>query len=438
MEKTYDIKKSLIIWGSLGFILRLVFMPMTSHGDLLYIHSVPSLLVTNNVWDVFGYLKDTFVSRGFASYYPPLSYFITALFQFLFKFVNIGYLDWLAKVFNSMYAGRLGAESNILLSAQNIHIYLTLMKTPYLLFDAGCAFILYKYFKDRKESLRAFKLWSVNPVVIFSSYIFGQYGLISAFVLLFSIYLVNKKHYDAAFFLIGCGIMIEMFPFMFLPAMLLIPDATLKKRLRWLFMSAIPVLVVFLPLYITSNGYVKYAFVSYTIKKVMFSDGITRRPMINMIAKTACIISFMILYIKLLINAFNKKGLRVSKISIAWISYSSILLLLFLATGYSPVHYLQWIIPLLIILVVKKIIPLNLFIIQMILLFLFNLDSRSLNMGLFQPINPEYFAQLPSLHEIMDRYFYWGYVISTARFLYSGVCLLIIYKILKNNEISYV
>ncbi len=419
----------MIVWGALGLLVRIAFMPISLHTDLLFIYGVPSLLTFHNVWDVFSYLGNTFVDRGF-SYYPPLAYFVIAFFQGIFRFIDIGYAGWIGNVFNSMYVDNLEIFYPAILAAKNVPIYLTLMKLPYLLLDIGCGIILFKYFQDSGKALRAFKLWAISPVLIFSSHIFGQFSIVSTFLLLLAVYLVKKKKLELAMFLVGCGIMLEFYPIMFLPAFILIPDVTLKKRLKLIFISLIPFFLIFVPLYITSNGYVKYAFFSKTLQRVMWAQGLTKHAIVIMVAKAFFVVSYIVLLTSLLARTLKRRFVRDSKIAITCAFYAVIIMLLFLSTGYSPVHYLEWITPLLIILVVENVIPVSLYIIQIALLFLFNLDSRQLNMMLFMPINPEYFSKLPSLHEMMNRYCYWGHVISAARLLYSGVSIFIAYRIL--------
>lgn len=437
MENKNSVKNNLIIWGSAGLLLRLAFMPISLHGDIIYIYTMPSFLSFHGIWDIYGYFKDIIINQDGGmghTYYPPLTYYVIGFFQAMFRLVP-GYVEWIGNVTNLMVSQQLDAQYVNVIAAKGVPIFLTAMKMPYLLFDLGCGLILFKYFEDSKDALRAFKLWSVNPIIIFSSYIFGQFSIITTFLLILTIYLIKKQKLELAVLVISCGIMLEFFPIILIPIFLFIPNIMFRRRLLLLFISMIPALLIFVPLYITSDGYVQYAFVSKFMRRAMLGMGLTRHPIIIIGAKIFFMVSYAFIMARLFFGIFNKER-KVSSMSIACASYVAIIMLLFLATGYSAIHYLEWLVPILIIFVVRRTIPIYLFIVQMALIFIFNLDYRTTNMMLFMPLNPEYFSQLPSLHEIMNRYFYWGHVITAARLLYSGVCVFIAFKIMAALNLS--
>src|SRR6185295_8365205 len=64
-----------------------------------------------------------------------------------------------------------------------------------------------------------------------------------------------------------------------------------------------------------------------------------------------------------------------------------------------------------------------------LLLALFTLDGRRLNLELFVPVDPVYFSSLPSLHEFMDRWLPWGKAVAAARLCFSALCLFLAWRL---------
>jgi len=68
--------------------------------------------------------------------------------------------------------------------------YLFLLKSWYLIFDLGIAFLLLRLIVDNQKRLLAFKLWMTNPVVILVCYMHGQYDIVPTFFVALSLYYV--------------------------------------------------------------------------------------------------------------------------------------------------------------------------------------------------------------------------------------------------------
>ena len=135
-------RKILII----GFILRLVLMVLTLHGDLFFIWGGPVKFVTDSV-----------LSK---KNYPPLSFLTFALLSPLYLLgEKIGW--WV-------------------------------LRLPYLLADLAIVKLLFKLLPQDKHR-SALILWWLNPAVLFVTYAQGQIEIIVAAFLLLSVVLVKRS-----------------------------------------------------------------------------------------------------------------------------------------------------------------------------------------------------------------------------------------------------
>ncbi|MCK4419460.1 hypothetical protein KAV79_06600, partial [Candidatus Aerophobetes bacterium] len=151
------IKRSIYKWLLIGLLIRLTFMPIAMHFDLLSVYQRSSLIAYRGV---------LWVGLG-----QTLVHYIHAFFLLIFKPL-MPYLE-------SALPGRTGSASWLGWGAFAIHsnVFRTLflLKIPYLIFDLGCAFLLLAILQDHKKGVTAFKFWMLNPVIIFSAFIFSRY-----------------------------------------------------------------------------------------------------------------------------------------------------------------------------------------------------------------------------------------------------------------------
>ena len=175
--------KAIYLIVLLAFIFRLLLVPVAHHGDL-----------NNNIsWG------NTAVSNGLNGFYeiekwdysapnqPPLYILLFTLTSLTYKFFNnlIWYLNNTFPAFPSAsvwFWQRWGMEY--------------LVKLPSILADIGIAYLIFSYFKKKKNYKTATLLatvWLFNPVVWYNSSIWGQTDAIVNFLGLVSIIFLLKK-----------------------------------------------------------------------------------------------------------------------------------------------------------------------------------------------------------------------------------------------------
>jgi len=192
-------------WIVIGLLLRLIFMSITLHGDLLHMN-----------WTAYFLTYRGYLIPG-EMHHPPLLYYTISFFQLLFKPVMPLYADGLRPAISW---------------TQGPHVfwYLFLLKSYYLIFDLGVAFLLIRLIKGGKKKLLAFKLWMLNPVVIFTSYFQGQFDVVPTFFVVLSLYYIVKNKLAGSFFCLGIGAALKNFPFFFLlPAIILLGGGSLSN-----------------------------------------------------------------------------------------------------------------------------------------------------------------------------------------------------------------
>lgn len=195
-------KNSLIVWLALGFILRIILMPITAHRDLFS-----------------GYLRSSkifFDGSTPYSIFNSVGHIIQSAWLIIVKPLMPTFNTFLGHTANSMEG-----HPEIWTSMMNdsfVNWYLFLLKFPYLLFEVGIIFMIFLIFKDNiKDKLFYTKLWILNIPFIYAVYIFGRYETITVFFLLLFIYLIKEKKIYLALIPLGLLSCTRMFFLIFIP-----------------------------------------------------------------------------------------------------------------------------------------------------------------------------------------------------------------------------
>jgi len=303
-----------------------------------------------------------------------------------------------------------------------------------LLFDIGCIFILTKFIKNKYLSKWAVILWLFNPILIYDSYIFGQFDLIPAFFVLLG-FLLLRKNSTLAILSIGIAAAYKNYALFFIPPLVIIHGDSWKERLKLLLISLAPTFIFALPTIFNQPSEAPYA----VINKVLVSS---KKPLAgwafySQILRYALLLAsyFLVLSSSLTLKIKNKWILSIG------LSYISLLLLLTLTTRTS-FHYLFWLTPLTI-LWFRKIRTIIVVIgIQTLSFASYKTLASQLQMGLFAPINPDYFYSLPTINSLIDHIVPYR-IISTLGFLIFLIfnlylILRVIYELLFKLQVNYV
>lgn len=190
---------TMIPWMIVGCIIRVALMPLFPHRDPLALIRVSFILKEQH--------------QLIPTTYPePITYLLAFLYSVFDPFLSKG-------VFNDFFTNT--AYTPDLLSVPfrtsepGLFTYLFISKIPFLAFDLLLGLILLHLFKDRKQSLWAFKLWMINPVPIYVSYIIGQYDIIPTFFIMLSLYFLQNERKKSAMLSIGVAGAFKTFAFLF-------------------------------------------------------------------------------------------------------------------------------------------------------------------------------------------------------------------------------
>ncbi|GEM_PF-1581226 len=427
-----------------GLLMRLALMPVTLHSDLLFIHYFPSMFSLHGAWDVYGHFGTLFLSQGF-TYYPPLVYYLIGFSQWPIVRVDPGLALFLAHLNEVMRVQVGGAEPLAVFLAPftrpETSRFLLWLKSPYLAADIVCLALAARALGGIRFAVKS---WWLDPVLIFSTYAMGQYRVLSCAIVWLALVWVREGKRTRAFAALGALALMENYAFLIGPAVLLATAKDRRELLRLAVVATALFAAVFVPLYVSSDGYVRFAYVSSTIRAVALGS-ITNRfagmtgPASKILFSVllAALLGFLAAKRQVAAQLSDEQRFR------AFASAAAVVLLLMYATSRISFHYVLWVLPPL---AVERRYgapwPRVLDAVFVVTLALFALDRRELNLGLLAPLDPVYFASFPSLHEAADamfgclplpetvfRWLRWGAVVAAGRLIFSGLCLFFAWRL---------
>jgi len=399
------VKRSIYIWLLVGLSIRLALMPIAFHTDLLGIYERSSLIVYKGVF---------WVGAG-----QSFIHYLHALFLWVLRPIM--------PYFESVLPGRLGPpgwETFTKFAAQiNVFRTLFLLKIPYLIFDLGCAFLLLSIFSKPKKGRLAFIFWMINPVVIFSVFIFSRYESIAIFFILLSLYYAKKNLSARSLFSLGVAVIIRLYPLILLPFFVIILGKGIRQRLKLAFWGLLPLMTM--------------TALSKVFSGVSEVESWARLPHANYLmslrfslAKYDVIFVFFVGYTILLLYTYMRTNHSFTSL---WRA-SLALLLLFFATSFFHPHYFMWIMPFLVFIIVEDRRFIGFFVIQVLCWLVYTFQWKEALAGyLFTPINPSYFMSLRSPFEIISQYYSAANFIGIFRSIFSGVSFWMIYLLFRES-----
>ena len=404
-----DVKRSIYIWLLIGLLIRLTFMPITLHFDLLSIYQRSALIA---------YGGDLGIGFG-----QLFAHYIHAFSLLIFK----PFMPYIESILPGMTGSANWVTWRLFTIHPNVFRTLFLFKIPYLVFDLGCALLLLAIFQDnqdRKKGLTAFKFWMINPVVIFSAFIFSRYEPIVIFFILLSLYYAKNNLSVRALFSLGVAVIVRSYPLMLVPFFVIIIGKTFWERLKLAFWGLLPLLVVTV---------LSRAFQGISEAEVWARMHHSTYLMVlrwSMSYKYDVIFVFFMGYTIILLYTYFRTNHSFTDL---W-KNNLILLLFFYATCFFHPHYFMWLIPFLTFWIVKDKRFIGLFAIQIVCWIVYSFQWKAVLAGyLFAPFNYSYFTSLLSPFEIVDKYYPAGNFIKIFRSIFSGVSLWMIYMLLRES-----
>ena len=418
----------------LAVALRLIFMPISLHDDIFYIHSMPPVMLSEGAWNIFKYFGPFGAHHGYI-HYPPLVGYITAFSEFIGSMLSSSFHGFIVEL-PKLTLVREGISSSVFFgqhSLANRMLFAFLMKSPYLFFDLLCGLMIYFAYRGGKDRawFGLLSAWIFHPALLYGVYIFGQHRIFSAMFLWLAILLFKKDRPAWACFAFGWILLLDNYGFIVFLPFIISASKNFKALVQNSLIVMAPFMLVFVPLYLGSNGYASYAYLApqwiYQAAKPIFPS----IPYSTIVLKTVFVVVFSHVLFLLLKNFRTNlpSDQRLKIISYVW----CVVLLVFYSATMVSVHYFLWILPFFLLLSHEGAPwPKYLNFILIFLLFFFNLDSRGQNLGLFSPLYPNAFSW-PSLHEIMAVWMPWGKVIGLSRMAFTILCLFMAWQLLNQR-----
>ena len=403
---------TILEWMLIGLLIRLFFMPISTHSDLLSVYGRASLMAYQG-WVAIPGLFGLF------------AHYIHAFFLLIFgPLLGPNY----SEMFYWVLAGRFSASTTNwmeFIASPDIYLYrvLFLLKFPYLLFDFASAFLLLHIFShNKKGGLTAFIFWMVNPVTIFVVYIFGRYESLAIFFILLSLFYAKKNKLSLALLMLGVSITIRIYPVILLLPFALILGKNVRQQVKLCFLGILPWLIMQIPSLITTSSIPMVSAATSSFGKTFFGlkfdfrffDGIY-----------VFVVGYFLLlfYTYFALNRSFKSAWKICLLN----------LLFFFAVCYFHPQYFMWLMPLLVLQIVEDKRFIGLYVIQVFTLFVHTLHwDKSMSGQLFMPINRVYFKYVPAIKTYIDKVYPGDQFILIFRSILTAVCFFMIYLIIKS------
>lgn len=372
----------------LAFALRIFLMPISAHSDLFFINYYPNRFIESG---------QIVMTEDNVSYYPPLTFYTFAFFQYFDNLFSKTFSTWMNNLYFLSVNGFQGQAADYIKEVENPHIFrdIFLAKFPYLLFDVAIIFLLLRFAKERLVSKNMIIFWLFNPVLLYAIYIFGQFEIIPTFFVFLGFY-VLRKNKTFAFFLLGIAAAYKNYAFLFIIPTIFIYGQSWSQKLKLLAISIAPYLIFLAPTLVTSS---KEAIFSMAPKVYLHY----RKPLEGW-ALYSQVIKYIILttsYFTVLLFAFFLKVKDQWRASLG-LSLVSILLVFALAPRIS-FHYLLWAAPLIIFWFRKAKVSAFILLAQALSLASYKLLANHLQAGLFAPLNPTFFSNVPTINDLLNQ-----------------------------------
>ncbi len=392
----------------IAVLIRLLVSGLLFHPDIKTIAFQTSFL-KDGVTDIYTHLvnnranltlKEEFV-------YFPLTYFTIGSYQTVLSFVlGPGFGDWLKD-----------ANANSVVNNPNIFSYLIFLKLPLLAMDMVIAFLLLKFFKDRKAGERAFELWLFNPFTIVLIYAFSNIDLYTVLLTLIAFLLIKQEKLFASLVVFGFAISFKLYPLLFLP-FLFAKAKDMKEKLLTISVPLVIFMATLIPFW--SKNFVNSALVSGLSTRI-FS------PNFDIGMGESVIVGLFLLSILFCYSWVNERQINL-------FNYFVVLLLILFSFSHYHVSWLLWVAPFLVVLVIKSTKLSWLILLWSILAisipFLYN--DRSMSISLFR-IYSSWFDLLPIPFTVVQKVYDPFGMQSIIHSLMAGISVVLSYNLLKDN-----
>lgn len=408
--KLIDFAKKNIWLIVIAIVIRLLVSSLLYHPDIKTIAFQTSFL-KSGVVDIYSYLTNNKESLSIKEdfVYFPLTYFTIGGYQALVSpLLGEGFNEWV---------GDAGANSTV--NNTGIFKYLVLLKLPLIFADLAIAFLLLGFFKNKKNAIKAFELWLLNPFTIILIYAFSNIDLYTVLLTLVSLLLAKRNKLLLSSVILGLAISFKLYPLLFVPFLFL----TAKQMKEKILVTVVPIVIFVLSLIpLWSKAFVNSALISGLSTRMFspnFEIGFGESIIVGLFLITALFFYGLLLDQK--VKLFN---------------YLVSLILIIFSFSHFHTSWLLWIAPFLVILAIKKDNlkwPIFIWVLIAVAIPLLYSD-RSMTLSLFR-IYTNWFDLLPTPFTVVNK-FYDAYglqsILHSALAGISMIIVVMINKVKKN------
>lgn len=386
-------------WLLSGLLLRLLVMPFTAHSDLLSIYYRAHLLLDGRAVKGLGPNMFNLLHAGFLWLIKPLLPY--RIMWGAPKLKTFLMLDWLGFV-----------------NQTSVFRALFLFKLPYLAVEVLAVWMLLKLTEPERRT-RVLIFWMFNPIVIFSTYIFGRFDMITVFLLLSSLYLVKSGRNDWSLVVLGGAALLRVYPIVLVLPFALILESGGWGRARLTAIGFLPLAAsIFGGLVQGETGLLKdfasMQHLSYPLAMKFYLNAEDN------------LYVFVFLYSLLMMYLFvnHQHGLDSLKRNCFYV------FLLFFATSFFHPHYLIWLVPFAAFFFDEPAQFQSIYRLHIAAWAIYTFQwGRYLAGYLLAPLSPAFFWSVPSPSEWIDRYYPAVQFIGIGRSLFSATCLAMAYLV---------
>jgi hypothetical protein len=431
-----------MLWKFLliGLLIRFLFMPFACHADLLseywrahviayhfdLAHPYSFIDILHGIM-LFG-LKGL-MPGNIDLYFHPWGYSADIITQ-------VEEIAWGTSSVNNWLT---------FISQDSIFRILFLFKLPYLIFDLASAFLCLHIFEKDGRGIKIFIFWMLNPVIIYSAYIFGRFDVLILFFILMIFYSIKRWNIRIGSLFLGLSILSRGFTLLLLPLYLLLEKELLGK-LKILILALSPLILWKILSGIFFSGGMDSGISSLTGSGLSF---LTPRFVNSVLATQVDSIALFVVGYILLILILYPQANDIQDKPMAMIYYLNdlflIVMCLLFAFGSMSMHYFVWIVPFLVIKASesRELFYAHLFVIIGWLLFWVTymteeIGSAILGAGLFASINPA-FTEYTTIGTLIVEWTALPHtsLVVIARSLWVATLLYLIYKTMQGRRDAY-
>jgi len=397
----------ILLWVLIGLLIRFLFMPVSTHSDMLGIYG-RSHLIAYHGWPT---LPGMFAMGA---------HYLHALFLLIIKpfLTPLPGFDGLFYWHDKMYGCDLVDWARFITHPE-IYRILFLLKAPYLVFDFACAFLLLHILSDRKKGLLAFIFWMVNPVSIYVVYIFGRYETLHLFFIILSLYFIKKNRFSLALLILGVAVTIRIYPIMLLLPFAIILGRNFGKKVWLGFLGFVPWIISQIPNMITKSRLEFGIAAESSFSGIFFG---LKWDLLHFDALYVFVVGYalIVLYSYYVLH-YSFENLR--RIGLA-------VLLVFFALCYFHPQWFTWIAPFVVLELVENRRLISLYAIQVVAVGVYTFNWGVYFAGwLFLPINPEFFRNIQGMTYYVSKIYSPEHVILTLRSIFTAVALFMVYLV---------